>query len=171
MLHWQRITPAWWVCNNCAFLSGGMINFAASAIITPTLATMSALSVSMPLVCYESGDSILDIGDTFTYYTMLEAHADSRWLSVYNQYYSAIKSAGLTGVCLHFNDIGASIFGTWGYNPNMYGRSGLAAVLPKQQSLYNYISANPKMNLPFLLKRDLDPASNDNDPMWLEKAA
>jgi hypothetical protein len=22
-----------------------------------------------------------------------------------------------------------------------------------------------------LLKRDLDPASNDNDPMWLEKAA
>lgn len=24
---------------------------------------------------------------------------------------------------------------------------------------------------PFLLKRDLDPTSNDNDPMWLEKAA
>lgn len=24
---------------------------------------------------------------------------------------------------------------------------------------------------PFLLKRDIDPASNDNDPMWLEKAA
>jgi hypothetical protein len=24
---------------------------------------------------------------------------------------------------------------------------------------------------PFLLKRDLDPASNDNDPMWTEKAA
>jgi hypothetical protein len=24
---------------------------------------------------------------------------------------------------------------------------------------------------PFLLKRDLDPSSNDNDPMWLEKAA
>lgn len=23
----------------------------------------------------------------------------------------------------------------------------------------------------FLLKRDLDPASNDNDPMWLERAA
>ena len=23
----------------------------------------------------------------------------------------------------------------------------------------------------FLLKRDLDPASNNNDPMWLEKAA
>jgi len=23
----------------------------------------------------------------------------------------------------------------------------------------------------FLLKRDMDPASNDNDPMWLEKAA
>lgn len=26
-------------------------------------------------------------------------------------------------------------------------------------------------SLNFLLKRDLDPASNDNDPMWLEKAA
>jgi hypothetical protein len=23
----------------------------------------------------------------------------------------------------------------------------------------------------FLLKRDIDPASNDNNPMWLEKAA
>jgi hypothetical protein len=23
----------------------------------------------------------------------------------------------------------------------------------------------------YLLKRDLDPASNDNDPVWLEKAA
>jgi hypothetical protein len=23
----------------------------------------------------------------------------------------------------------------------------------------------------WLLKRDLDPGSNDNDPMWLEKAA
>jgi hypothetical protein len=26
-------------------------------------------------------------------------------------------------------------------------------------------------NLNFLLNRDLDPASNDNYPMWLEKAA
>jgi hypothetical protein len=26
-------------------------------------------------------------------------------------------------------------------------------------------------NLNWLLKRDLDPASNDNDPMWLERAA
>jgi hypothetical protein len=23
----------------------------------------------------------------------------------------------------------------------------------------------------FLLRRDLDPAANDNDPMWLEKVA
>lgn len=29
----------------------------------------------------------------------------------------------------------------------------------------------PGYNLPFLLKRDVDPASNDNDPMWLEKVA
>jgi hypothetical protein len=25
--------------------------------------------------------------------------------------------------------------------------------------------------IPWLLKRDIDPTSNDNDPMWLEKAA
>ena len=38
------------------------------------------------------------------------------------------------------------------------------------QTYYGFgdFSTNP---LNFLLKRDLDPASNDNDPMWLEKAA
>lgn len=34
-----------------------------------------------------------------------------------------------------------------------------------------YLSSIPLSSLNFLLKRDLDPASNDNDPMWLEKAA
>lgn len=33
------------------------------------------------------------------------------------------------------------------------------------------ITAQPFQVLNFLLKRDLDPASNDNDPMWSEKAA
>jgi hypothetical protein len=33
------------------------------------------------------------------------------------------------------------------------------------------VDAIRAFNTNFLLKRDLDPASNDNDPMWLEKAA
>jgi hypothetical protein len=31
------------------------------------------------------------------------------------------------------------------------------------------MAASQRMN--WLLKRDLDPASNDNDPMWLAKVA
>lgn len=39
---------------------------------------------------------------------------------------------------------------------------------PIQSSGYIDLS---RIHYPFLLKRDIDPASNDNDPMWLEKAA
>jgi hypothetical protein len=48
----------------------------------------------------------------------------------------------------------------WGYYP------GFLASTPLQ----NY-NAFKFLNTNWLLKRDLDPASNDNDPMWLEKAA
>jgi hypothetical protein len=34
---------------------------------------------------------------------------------------------------------------------------------------YNGIATYNQTN--WLLKRDIDPASNDNNPMWLEKAA
>jgi hypothetical protein len=44
---------------------------------------------------------------------------------------------------------------------NTYGK----VYIGFQGSGYKYGQFN------FLLKRDLDPASNDNDPMWLEKAA
>lgn len=36
---------------------------------------------------------------------------------------------------------------------------------------YQVITSLPTPTWNFLLKRDLDPAANDNDPMWLEKAA
>lgn len=57
---------------------------------------------------------------------------------------------------------------TFGNSEAQYTGAGLAAFskgFPASQvqswgALYN-----------FLLKRDIDPASNDNDPMWLEKAA
>jgi hypothetical protein len=148
-VHWQALTPAWWFCPNCGGAGNvGMIVGSAIPVITQTLATMASNSVSFPLICYESGEQILNIGDTFTYYTMLAAIQDNRWLAVYNQYYSAVKAAGLTGVCNHFNDIGANIFGTWGYNPQMYTANGLSPAAAKQQSLYNYIRANPKVSLP-----------------------
>lgn len=38
-------------------------------------------------------------------------------------------------------------------------------------STYKSYDAVRNYRYPFLLKRDLAPASNDNDPMWLEKAA
>lgn len=146
-VHWQALTPAWWLCLGCGGSNGGLIN-SAMKDITDTTATMASLSVSMPLVCYESGQSIVNIGDTFTLYTMNEAQADSRWLSVYAQYYAAIKANGETGTCGHYNDIGTSIFGAWGFNSEMYTSTGIAPVIPKQQSLYNYIQANPKVSLP-----------------------
>jgi hypothetical protein len=125
-----------------------MISNAVTGIIGDTTTTMGSLSVSLPLVCYESGQSIVNDGDTFTLYTMNEAQADSRWLSVYAQYYAAIKTNGETGTCGDYYDYDASIFGAWGYNPEMYTSSGLSATIAKQQSLYNYIHANPKISLP-----------------------
>lgn len=49
-----------------------------------------------------------------------------------------------------------------GVHPNTFGH----------QTLYPIVTPvlNPAL-LNFLLKRDLDPGSNDNNPMWLEKAA
>lgn len=42
------------------------------------------------------------------------------------------------------------------------------------KAMYNFGAARTSATITpinWLLKRDLDPASNDNDPMWLEKAA
>jgi hypothetical protein len=151
-VHWQPLTPAWWNCpSGCGAGSsngGGMITHTAIPITTQTLATMSALSVSMPLTCYESGEQMVNSGDTFIYYTMSAALADPRWIPAYLQYYAAVKSNGQTGACLHYNDFGWSIFGTWGLNSTMYSGSGLASPSPKLQSVLQYIQQNPKVSLP-----------------------
>ena len=74
-----------------------------------------ALSVSLPLVAYESGQQILNIGDTFTLYTMTAASTDSRFGTAMQSYYAALKTAGLTGVMDYFYDVGAwLIFGIVG---------------------------------------------------------
>ena len=163
-VHWTAITPAWWLCF-CG--SGGMVA-GATTIVTQTQATLSSLSVSLPMVGYESGQQIVEIADTFTLYTLTEAQNDARWVAVYLNYYGALKTAGFTGVINHYNDIGVwSIFGSWGFSQNLYN-----APVPKQTALDLYIQQNPKLSLPFLLNRDLPghPA-NDDRPVGLNEAA
>jgi hypothetical protein len=41
----------------------------------------------------------------------------------------------------------------------------------KLQAVQSWITSNQKNTLPYLLKRDLDPASNDNSPFGIDKAA
>jgi hypothetical protein len=53
--------------------------------------------------------------------------------------------------------------GVWGALSNQYDTTS-----PRWDAYKAYNAGRP---LNFLLKRDLDPASNDNSPMWLEKAA
>lgn len=62
----------------------------------------------------------------------------------------------------------------WTSNLTLYG-SSIYALSPTLTGTpygwYNGFRDFNNLNLNFLLKRDLDPASNDNDPMWLEKSA
>jgi hypothetical protein len=78
-----------------------------------------------------------------------------------------------------FRGIGATVYppGVVGQFPSIFNMTG---VYPSGNawSVLEDIYENPQppqwqaiKSYPFLLKRDLDPASNDNDPMWLEKAA
>jgi hypothetical protein len=76
----------------------------------------------------------------------------------------------------YFNDFVASmgsrvaVPATYGFEgSNLTG--GTWSKYPGNISATPFQSLNAIQQFNFLLKRDLDPASNDNDPMWLEKAA
>jgi hypothetical protein len=165
-VHWQAITPAWWICNGCSPASGGMISQSARWITSrySDLATIRASNLK--IISYEMGQSIVSIADTFTYYLMLLASADTRMSTAYSNYLSALKSANMN-IMLHYFDIGPySIFGTWGFKQSLHD-----ATSPKQNALETWILNNPKSSQPYLLKRDLNPAANDNAPAFLNEAA
>jgi hypothetical protein len=72
--------------------------------------------------------------------------------------------------CINFKNAGGefcSLFQFTGISPSNNAWSALEDIYqPGPTPVWDaYI------NLQFLLKRDLDPASNDNDPAWLDKAA
>ena len=111
----------------------------------------------------------------------------AQWITVLqstgtNQFLITAASGTLTnigpvtmtsGSATHFlsQALGQSKESGWNYtwtarNSNNYMRQQISC---GNQTLFPGSPACPQQN--FLLKRDLDPASNDNSPMWLEKAA
>jgi hypothetical protein len=169
-IHWTAITPAWWLFS-CNPSVGGMLVSTVSSEVSNQVSELAAMGISLPLVCYESGSAIENIADTFTYYLMQAASQDARFTPAYVSFYSQIYAAGLTGVCNHYNDFGWSIFGTWGFAPSLYNSTGVAPPTAKENGLTQFIGANHKTTLPYLLKRDFDPASNDNRPVGVDIAA
>jgi hypothetical protein len=165
-VHWQAITPAWWICNGCSPAHGGMIAQSAGWIRS-RYSDLATIRVSnLKIIGYEMGQSIVNIADTFTYYLMSLANADTRMSTAYGNYLSALKSANMN-IMLHYNDIGPyGIFGTWGFKQHVYDSTS-----PKQNALQTWILSNPRSAQPYLLKRDLDPAANDNAPAFLNGSA
>jgi hypothetical protein len=165
--NWTCITPAWWI-TGATGASGGMISSAVSSIVTATLNTLTALGVTLPLVSYEFGTSMVAIADPLQTIFIDSINADSRMTAAYISFLNQTKSAGLTAVQNHYYDIGAwNIFGTWGMKQNTYDVPSA-----KQNGIYTWITSNPRTQLPFLFNRDLPghPA-NDDRPVGLNKAA
>ena len=141
--HWTAITPAWWLVNGNG-QTGGMIANAVSTIVSPTLSTLSKLGITLPLVSYEMGISMVDIADPLQLILENKVNADNRMTNSYINFLNQIKSAGLTGMQNHYYDVGIwSIFGAWGMKQNTYNPSSA-----KQQGLESWIITNPKPSLP-----------------------
>jgi hypothetical protein len=166
-VHWTALTPAWWLVNGTG-QTGGMIVNAVATIVSPTLTTISKLGLSLPLVSYEMGLSMVAIADPFQLILENKINADNRMTAAYISFLNQIKSAGLTGIQNHYYDIGAwTIFGAWGMKQSVYNPPSA-----KQNGLNSWITLNPKSSLPYLLNRDLPgrPAS-DNSPAFIDQAA
>jgi hypothetical protein len=120
------------------------------------------------------GDMIFGIG-VVPYVVVLKSLGAGQYL-IWAQA-STLTIAGPTAMTNgsedHFLNLALSQSKDVGWNPvwtaaaaNNYIRN---AIKCGNQTTFPGSPACPAQN--FLLKRDIDPASNDNDPMWLEKAA
>jgi hypothetical protein len=131
------------------------------------LATVGASALK--IVSYESGLDWGDSGpDPIQDYLYSAISTDARMEAHYaTYYYPPFATAGQTGIINHYSSVAQ--VGTNGLYPFRYGIFN--SVIGKELGLKDFIAANPKTSLPYLLNRDLDPASNDNSPKWLDKAA
>jgi len=111
------------------------------------------------------------------YRSVLGWKQDNMSASLVKAYYAQANGTDPTmqptfGYMNHFT------YGSWLVLMGGLNRGGDYAMVPVDdfysaltQKFKTYDGFKNYQGFPFLLKRDLDPASNDNDPMWLEKAA
>lgn len=86
--------------------------------------------------------------------------------TVFANEHTQLVSSGLLARIAQFQDIGTFPLPPRNDGVGLFGASQFVGDSnARWQGIVNTNSLN------FLLKRDIDPASNDNDPMWLEKAA
>lgn len=95
--------------------------------------------------------------------------AASSWMASYNANFKSFSHSQRIGMLqMVGNNWNLSLQNSSTQNANnrwsIYQQNFTPVAVP-----YQFLTGLRQLN--FLLKRDLDPASNDNDPMWLEKAA
>jgi hypothetical protein len=111
------------------------------------------------------------------YRSVLAWKQDNISASLVHSYYAQFNGTDPT-MQPTFGYMNHSTYGSWLVLMGGLNRGGDYAMVPVDD-FYSALTVKFKtydgfksyQNLPFLLKRDIDPASNDNDPMWLEKAA
>lgn len=149
------VTASWYL-QPLGYVGTSGNGWLAKAVDDWTQDKVTASSNSVGLVSYESGQTYVP-GNSTPYETLYyAAMRDSRMGAAYTTYYTSLHAQS-SGVVNIFADIGNfTQFGMWG---NLESIQQLTS--PRyQSSLVN-----------FLLNRDLDPASNDNSPAWVYKAA
>lgn len=126
---------------------------------------------SLPVGCYEFGPNYTSNTATFT--LLNNAQTDSRMGTAVANALANIKTNGYHN-CNYYDgaDATAGSNGFWGMITNI---TQTTSGHPKFQALINFINSNPcwwsGCNGGWLFKRDIDPASNDNSPAFMDKAA
>lgn len=145
--------------------TGGGLAYENTVVTTWTNYAASGLPVAFAVECYESGQTYAS--DATTASLIANAQTDARMGTAYTNYYGNIKTAGVH-YCNHYEGIDQTPY--WGMLMTV-----VQSTSAKYTAMVNFINANACwwancQNGSWLFKRDLDPASNDNSPAFLDKA-
>jgi hypothetical protein len=181
-------SPAQWrvLKNNTTGYSGGVLAEYESFVNSDATVTASDASTYCPTYCtamvlsaYEGGPSLANPGQNANVQTMIDAaNADSRMATATTDYLNNWRTAGGHNFN-YFQDMYPNQYqGDFGAILTLCATSSCAlAASPiptsvKYAGLLTWILNNQKTwSFPYLLKRDFDPASNDNSPAFLNRAA
>jgi hypothetical protein len=139
---------------------GGIGAYTITPSQTVSSSTAMTATFGLKLLGYESGSNFVGGANFGTRTAWFNgAHRDYRMSTVETSYRTQMRNVAPNSPANQFNFIGGLTgFGDWSVIEGLY-----QATEPRYSAETSFHD--------FLLKRDLDPAANDNSPMWLNEAA